>query len=112
MPTAPPPRRSSSPKRTSIALAGNDDPPPLPDALEVFARIAATSADAIDRGQFHVLIQGASGPSGARLLGRFCHADAELRCCVEDHLRVEEEHQPDAIFAEIVHLPEDASATS
>ncbi|HEY1294653.1 MAG TPA: lantibiotic dehydratase [Chloroflexota bacterium] len=90
----------------AIASLTRSNPPRLPEAVEVFARVAATSSEAIDRGQFSVLLQSVGGPPGARLLGRFCHADADLRRCVEDHLRLEEAHQPDAVFAEIVHLPE------
>lgn len=80
--------------------------PPLPDAFAVVAVVAARSVDAVNRGEFSVLLQGASGPSGARLLGRFCHLDRRLEEAVRAHLRAEEEHNPDAIFAEIVHLPE------
>jgi thiopeptide-type bacteriocin biosynthesis protein len=82
------------------------DPAVLPDAMDVSARLAATSAAAVDRGEFRVWLQSAGGPSGARLLGRFCHADAGLTRRVEEHLRAEEAHRPDALFAEIVHLPE------
>ncbi len=81
-------------------------PPPLPDAFSVTATIAASSEAAISAGDYRLLIDGVMGPSGARLLGRFCYADAELRQHVERHLRAEEELQPDAIFAEIVYLPE------
>src|SRR5262249_20995910 len=49
---------------------------------------------------------GAFGPSGGRLLGRFCHADPRLQPFVEQHVRDEEALQPDAVFAEVVHLPE------
>ena len=82
------------------------NPPPLPDAFSVAATIAASSEAAISAGDYRLLIDGVMGPSGARLLGRFCYADAELRQHVERHLRAEEELQPDAIFAEIAYLPE------
>jgi hypothetical protein len=88
------------------ACASPDPLPPLPDAFAVSARLAASSAEAVDRGDFRLWLQGASGPSGARLLGRFCHADAELHRRVVEHLRAEEAHRPDAVFAEILHLPE------
>jgi thiopeptide-type bacteriocin biosynthesis protein len=68
--------------------------------------LAAESDEALDRGEFKLLFRGAHGPSGARLLGRFCHADDELRSLTEQHLRAEESHSPDAIYAEVVHLPE------
>src|SRR5581483_12319404 len=48
----------------------------------------------------------ASGPSGARILGRFCHADDELHHLVRAHLTTEEAPHPDRIYAEVVHLPE------
>ncbi len=79
---------------------------PLPDALQVMARLAATSGEAVERGDFQLYLKGAHGPSGARLLGRFCHADAELERLVSDHVRREEALAPDAVFAEVVHLPE------
>jgi thiopeptide-type bacteriocin biosynthesis protein len=79
---------------------------PLPDSFAVMAMVAAESETALNQGRFQVLIDGVSGPSGARLLGRFCHADPALRQQVEQHLRAEEALRPDAIFAEIIHLPE------
>src|SRR5215203_3585716 len=80
--------------------------PRLPDALEVMATVAAASQDELDRGRFRVLLRGANGAPGAGLIGRFCHADGALRARVEQHLRLEEAQRPDAVFAEIVHLPE------
>ncbi|HRG96598.1 MAG TPA: lantibiotic dehydratase [Polyangiaceae bacterium] len=81
-------------------------PPRLPAAFAVTATLAAASRDALERDEFRVSLQGVSGPSGAVLLGRFCHGDAGLRSAVLAHLAAEEAAQPDAIFAEIVHLPE------
>jgi class I lanthipeptide synthase len=80
--------------------------PRLPDALEVLATVAATSQDELDRGRFRVLYRGATGAPGVASLGRFCHADPALRDWVERHLRLEEAQRPDAVLAEIVHLPE------
>jgi thiopeptide-type bacteriocin biosynthesis protein len=92
-------------ERDVDALAASA-PPRLPDAIAVLATLAAPSEEAITRGNFSVIWHGASGPSGANLLGRFCHADPDLRAWVERHLREEEAHAPGAVFAEIVHLPE------
>jgi thiopeptide-type bacteriocin biosynthesis protein len=80
--------------------------PPLADAFQVMVHVAAASPEALDAGDFQILLGGAVGPSGARLLGRFCHADPELHRQVEAHLRQEEAHSPDAVYAEIVHLPQ------
>lgn len=78
----------------------------LPDALAVTVAIAAESTSSIEDGNFELHLLNISGPSGARLLGRFCHADPNLEACVRHHLREEELQHPDAIFAEIVYLPE------
>jgi thiopeptide-type bacteriocin biosynthesis protein len=83
----------------------SDDAPPLPDAFAVMASVAATSTAALAAGRFRVLVLGIDGPSGARLLGRFCHTDPRLRAAVEDHSHAEAALDPEAIFAEIVHLP-------
>lgn len=80
-------------------------PTPLPDAFAVLATVAAAGDDALDRGRFFVRLRAVGGPSGAWLLGRFCHADPQLRSHVEQHLADEEAHDPDAAWAEIVHLP-------
>jgi thiopeptide-type bacteriocin biosynthesis protein len=82
------------------------DPLPLPDGFSIEATVAAPSSGALSQGGFRVLIRGGSGPSGAALFGRFCHADERLRQHVTQHLRNEEALQPEAIFAEIVYLPE------
>ncbi len=80
--------------------------PPLPDALSAMAVVVAASDQALDRGEFRVVLGGAAGPSGAQLLGRFCHGDPHLARHVADHLRSEEALDSDAVYAEIVHLPE------
>lgn len=87
----------------------NPAPLPLPGAFAALVRVAARSDEALDRGDFRVVLESAGGPSGARFLGRFCHADPELLKLVEEHLRAEEALDPDAVFAEIVHLPEGRS---
>jgi thiopeptide-type bacteriocin biosynthesis protein len=79
---------------------------PLPDAFAVLATLAAPAPEALDQGEYTVMLRGASGPSGARLFGRFCHGHPVLRTEVEAHLRAEEARRPDAIFAEVVHLPQ------
>jgi thiopeptide-type bacteriocin biosynthesis protein len=79
--------------------------PALPDAFHASVTLAASSAEAIARGDYRVLLHFASGPSGARMLGRFCHADPAIHAGVEKHIAAEEALRPGACFAEIVHLP-------
>ena len=81
-------------------------PRPLPDAFGVMATIASPSQAALAKGDFRVVVDFATGGSAAPLLGRFCHADQELRQYVERHLRAEEALQSNVVFAEIVHLPD------
>ena len=78
---------------------------PVPQAFQVMATVAAPSQEALDRGDLRVFLRNAGGPSGANLLGRFCHADETLRRNVTEHLRAEEEQDPETILAEVVHLP-------
>jgi thiopeptide-type bacteriocin biosynthesis protein len=102
--------------RTSVVQLTDDDlaqirpgdsaPRPLPDAFVVAADIAATSCAGADQGDFKVWLRVANGPSGARMLGRFCHAERALEAEVRSHLMEEESRRPEAVFAEIVHLPE------
>ncbi len=87
----------------ALEISGN---PPLPDAFAVLGTLVGRSAEAVDAGDFQLLVAHVPGPSGAVLLGRFCHADPALHEHVLRHLREEEALQPDAVFAEIVHLPE------
>lgn len=76
------------------------------DALSVLVQLAAASPEALERGQFRVLLESGGGPSGARILGRFCHLSRDLHAAVQQHLRAEEALRPEAIFAEIAHLNE------
>lgn len=80
----------------AVARLSPAQPFPLPDALAVIATV-------LDDG---VEINNVFGPSGAQLLGRFCHGDVRLHAAVREHLRAEEAHAPGVVFAEIVHLPE------
>lgn len=72
----------------------------LPDA---FAAVATLGGDGT------VLLHAVTGPSGALLLGRFCHGDERLLGEVRAHLGAEERLRPGTVFAEIVHLPQGRS---
>ncbi|WP_426749390.1 lantibiotic dehydratase [Myxococcus sp. Y35] len=79
---------------------------PLPDAFGVMGTLLAPSGEHVDRGDFQFILESVSGPSGAVMLGRFCHADPELEAATRAHLRAEEALRPHAVFAEVVHLPQ------
>lgn len=81
-------------------------PARLPDAFGVVGTVVADSPEAVNRGDFRFILENVHGPSGGMYMGRFCHGDAALEERVREHLRAEESLRPEAIFAEIVHLPQ------
>ncbi len=85
------------------------DHAPLPDSASAMVTLLAASEEAIERGEYRLRITGLGGPSGMRLLGRFSHLSADIERAIEGHLRAEERLRPDAIFAEVVHLPDGRS---
>jgi thiopeptide-type bacteriocin biosynthesis protein len=78
----------------------------LPQAFCITATIVASTAAAVEAGDFQLSMKGGAGPSGARLLGRFCHGDREIERLVRHHLEQEEAHDPEAVYAEVVYTPE------
>jgi thiopeptide-type bacteriocin biosynthesis protein len=90
--------------RDDITAMARDEAAELPGALGAMATIART----VDGPR--VVVSLAGGPTGVALLGRFCHADPVLETQVRAHLRAEEALDPDAIHAEIVHLPSGLTA--
>ncbi len=82
----------------------DETPPELPDALAIVGAIVRSGLDPLVR------VDVAVGPSGARLLGRFAADDAAIATLLARHLEAEEALAPDAVHAEIVHLPATAAA--
>lgn len=76
--------------------AGWDD---LPPSLSVMFRL-------INEGDSTIYIESAGGSSAVNLLGRFAHADDRIHTLVCDIAKKEQENDPDIIYAEIIHLPD------
>src|SRR5262249_16723334 len=76
-------------------------PAPPPDAFQAMFALAIGPG-----GDVRVLLSSLSGPPGATLLGRFCHSDRAMHDQVIANLTAEEALRPDAVFAEVVHLPD------
>ncbi len=89
-----------------LKIFENKEPAQYPDAFAAMPVLLAPSRESLEEGDYDLLLEHYSGPSGARLLGRFCHGDARLYEAVKEHLKAEERLNPDVIYAEIVHLPE------
>ncbi|HUQ04835.1 MAG TPA: lantibiotic dehydratase [Kofleriaceae bacterium] len=70
----------------------------IPPAWSVLVRLGG------DPDAPSVLVDGASGPSGARLLGRFCHLDPAIEDLVRAHVAREADAYPGAVLAEVAHL--------
>jgi len=60
----------------------------------------------LDAEHFQFDLAAFTGPSGAILLGRFAQGDAGLCQFITDVLRSEEREHPEAVHAEIAHLPQ------
>jgi thiopeptide-type bacteriocin biosynthesis protein len=84
-----------------------ENPLPLPHAFAVMGALATTPANGAQT-KYSFYLHTVSGPSGANLLGRFCHAHCQLTDCVKEHLEAEEDAQSgrNVVFAEVAHLPE------
>jgi lantibiotic biosynthesis protein len=80
------------------------EPVRLADVIAINAVLVAESPEALEAGTYRVRLSGVG--MGAQLLGRFTHGSADARALVEQISRAEEAFHPDAVFAEIVHLPE------
>ena len=78
---------------------------PFPFSFSFMVELSGESPEALETGRYQAYLHGAGGPTAARLLGRFCHGDPELSRQVVRHLKAEEACKPEAVFAEIAHLP-------
>lgn len=78
----------------------------LANCFDFMFTVAAPSMQAVQNGDFRLCYRGSAGPPAARLLGRFCYADPELERYVRELFRAEGAHDPEAVYAEIVYLPE------
>lgn len=69
----------------------------LPPSLSVIFRMVDENT---------VYLESAGGSSAVNLLGRFAHGDDGISELAAQTARLEQENEPGAIYAEIVHLPE------
>ncbi|TCP70595.1 lantibiotic dehydratase [Baia soyae] len=77
-----------------------------PPSMELYFTVATASIEAMDQGDFQLVISPNSGSDGAgKSFGRFLDLfDSELEEKWKDIHRLEQEKEPDAVFAELVYL--------
>ena len=98
-------------RATEIVLDDDDlealsykQPVTLADTITAAAVLVGASPEAVARGDYQLRMSYIG--TGANILGRFCHGSPEVAALTAEALRAEEARRPDAVFAEIVHLPE------
>jgi thiopeptide-type bacteriocin biosynthesis protein len=79
--------------------------PVAADVVLAAAVLGAASGSAVDAGEFVLRLVGIAAP-GPRPLARLCAASPEIGELVGELVRAERAANPDAVLAEVVHLPE------
>ncbi|WDF56043.1 lantibiotic dehydratase [Mucilaginibacter sp. KACC 22063] len=78
----------------------------IPTSLYAFGSLIAASAHELDNNNYKFHLTTCSGPSGANILGRFCHGDEKLYKNLLETIATDEADNDNYVYAEIVHLPE------
>lgn len=63
-----------------------------------------------EQGHLRLLIESAGGASALPLLGRFAHTQADLLATIRTIATAEQAENPNVIFAEIIHIPENRTS--
>ncbi|MDR6808906.1 thiopeptide-type bacteriocin biosynthesis protein [Dyadobacter sp. BE34] len=108
-------QQSIAEKSTCICLTDNilnefrkasDDTVQTPDSFYLFGNLIAGSQQEVDSGNFKFAFKAMGGPSGLKLIGRFCHGDSQLAEWAKKAVAEEEALGKDGVYAEVAHLPE------
>lgn len=74
----------------------------------ILGSLYGKDTDGIDTGNYRFFLRLINGPSGANLLGRFCHLHEDIHRMTADITASEAVLLPaSTVFAEIIHLPQD-----
>ncbi len=93
-------------EEADLEALAQPEPQSFPQSFAALTSLEASDPAALDRGDFRFWMQQHSGPTAARWLGRFASGDPELKDALRSHLGKEETSRPQAVFAEVVHVPE------
>lgn len=78
----------------------------LPDTISAMVQIVSLADKDVPGSRPKIVVSGFGGSSAGNLLGRFCHADLATDTFVREITAQEGLMNPNAILAEILHLPE------
>ncbi len=79
----------------------------LPPSLAALFRMVNIDNNLATAHTIKIVIESIAGSSAANLLGRFAHGDLGIHKTICELTEKEQALNPDIVFAEIVHLPED-----
>jgi len=88
---------------TLISEGDEDAAGPLPSCIAVLCSLIADSEDAVNRGDFRVLLENVG--DAISLIARFCRTHPDLQKELNSLIQHEEGLRPDTVFAEVVHWP-------
>ncbi len=78
----------------------------MPHSFSTLCSLYANSNEDLDSGKFSARLSSFGGSTAGSMLGRFCHLDEGLRNNVRNLLEDEQTSNPEAVYAEVVHLPQ------
>lgn len=82
------------------------------NTFSVWFNLIAQSSDAIDAGDYSVVLHSVDPRSAVSLIARFCHADEELLRRVREITEFEQAASPESLLAEICHRPDDSRSVN
>ena len=77
----------------------------VPSSMSAFGNLLGNK-NKLEKNTFKFNLISFIGPSAANLIGRFAYANETINNLVQETCRKEEQTNPNAIYAEIVHLPQ------
>ncbi|HVI43863.1 MAG TPA: lantibiotic dehydratase [Chitinophaga sp.] len=79
---------------------------PVSDNMFIRGSLLAELPGKLDHNNYRFLFSNCTGPSGVNFLGRFCNGSEELSRFSKEVLTREEASNSNAVFAEVLHIPQ------
>jgi lantibiotic biosynthesis protein len=78
----------------------------LPGQFYLMGHLTAATPGSVTEDNYQFIYHNLMGPASCETLGRFCSGSAELNQQVQQVFEREQERDPDIIYAEVIHLPQ------